>query len=289
MGKINAFILAIVVGLCAVACQRSTAKSAQKPVVLVTLSPYAFLVKELADGLVDVETLIPEGANPHIYEAPPQAVAKHQGASLWFYLGENFDKKMLQFLKENAAAPRAINLTAGIDLIGEECACEHHHEEGKDLHLWMSPKVVKHQVAMMADVLRQTLPEHSSLLTEREEKLLQTLDALDARISTTLAAKQGTTLLVSHPAFAYFCRDYGLQQLSIEVEGKEPKPLDLHRIIQQARDEKVGVIITEPQHSNKGAVALGEFLNIPIHEINPYAENYIDTLEQLSQLIAHVD
>lgn len=287
MAKINAFILAVVIGLCTVACERPAPHSAKKPVVLVTLSPYAFFVKQLAADLIDVETLIPEGANPHIYEAPPQAVAKHQGASLWFYLGENFDKKMLQFLKENPSAPKAINLTTGVALIGETCGCSHHHEEESDLHLWMSPKVMKHQISVMTSALKDILPEHSDLLTEREHQVLERLDALDARITASLSTKHGSTLLVSHPAFAYFCRDYGLHQLSIEVEGKEPKPLDLHQIIDRAKQEHVELIITEPQHSNKGAIALGELLSLPLHEINPYAENYIDMLEQLTQIISH--
>jgi zinc transport system substrate-binding protein len=34
-------------------------------------------------------------------------------------------------------------------------------------------------------------------------------------------------VLVSHPAFGYFCKDYDLEQISIEVEGKEPRPKDV--------------------------------------------------------------
>ncbi|MEN9344386.1 MAG: hypothetical protein RLZZ453_1173 [Chlamydiota bacterium] len=277
-----------VILLCAfTGCQKkeSVAKE-ERPIVLVTLSPYASLVKSLAEDLVQVETLIPEGANPHLYEAPPQAVEKHRGAALWLYVGENFDKRMLQVLKESGSQIRAINLAQGVDLIGE-CGCHYHAESSQDLHIWMSPQIVKRQITTIKEALIDLCPESASLLKERAQLLSEQLEQVHLSIHERLKEKQGAVLLVAHPAFAYFCREYGLEQLSIEIEGKDPRPQDLERLVDRLHLSPAQVIVTEPQHSSKGAEALGAHLNIPLQEINPYAENYFFTLEQLTNLIAH--
>lgn len=272
-------------------CQKkpSPEQTEKKPIVLVTIAPYAHFVKEIASEFVQVETLIPEVANPHLYEAPPQAVEKHQTAALWLYLGENFDKKMVQFLKDKGSAIDTLDLTQGIDLIGESshASCHHHHASEQDLHLWMSPRIVKIQVEKITEKLIHLLPQHADTLLQNKNFLLQKLDALDAAITEVLQNKKGTTLLVSHPAFAYFCKDYALEQLSIEIAGKEPKPADLSHLLEHARELALPFIITEPQHSDRGAQAIASLLQIPTKEINPYAEDYFDTLFQLSTLIAH--
>lgn len=268
-------------------CQKKESIAKQdRHVVLVTLSPYASFVKSMAEDLVQVETLIPEGANPHLYEAPPQLVEKHRRASLWLYVGENFDKRMLQVLKESSSPIKAINLAEGVDLIGE-CGCHHHAESSQDLHIWMSPSVVKKQIVAIKEALIELCPESAALLEQRADVLSEQLEKVHLSIEQRLKEKQGAVLLVAHPAFAYFCREYGLEQLSIEIEGKEPRPQDLERLVDRLRLSPAQVIITEPQHSSKGAEALGAHLHIPIQEINPYSEKYFETLEQLVNLIAH--
>ena len=43
--------------------------------------------------------------------------------------------------------------------------------------------------------------------------------------------RKGMTLMVFHPAWGYFCRDYGLRQVAVEVEGKEPKPAQMKALM----------------------------------------------------------
>lgn len=276
---------ALVLILSLSACTQKKEEKPAKPTVLVTLAPYAFVVKEIAADLVCVETLIPQGANPHLYEMPPQQVNHHQKAALWFYLGENFDKKMLRCFDTLENHPKACDLTLGIALIGEKsCSC---HDSDKDLHLWMSPKVLIDQTELIAQELQALLPEHQALLQERKEALITKLTTLDTELRIALASRQGSALLASHPAFAYFCRDYGLNQLSIEIEGKEPRPIDLEKLVDTARAEKIAMIITAPQHSPKGALAIADRLQLSTYEVDPYAENYEGTIRLLKEILSH--
>ncbi len=278
------FILSIIL---LASCQQSTPPQAKKPTVLVSLAPYAYVVKKLSSNWVEVETLVPEGANPHIYEAPPKKVQQHQEAALWIYLGENFDKKMLQFLKENQSKVLTVDIAEGIELLQPEgSCCEHSHSGSKDLHLWMSPSIVKIQARKIAQALIRILPDHKESIEHNLASFLLEIEQLDQTLATLLAPKKGSSILVSHPAFAYFCKDYGLHQLSIEIEGKEPKPQDINHLLSHAKEEHVELIITEPQHSNKGAEAVAEVLGIQTQMIDPYTENYAENLLNLAKLIA---
>jgi zinc transport system substrate-binding protein len=271
--------------LCLAACGSPPPHESKKPTVLVSLAPYAYVVKKIAGESVVVQTLVPQGANPHLYEAPPKQVAEHQNASLWIYLGENSDRKLLQFFKEQSHPIQTLDLAEGIELLEEGHTCSL-HESSKDLHLWMSPSLMRVHAQKITEALCTLIPAEKERLHSNLATLLSELALLDATLSALLESKQGTTLLVSHPAFGYFCKDYGLHQLSIEIEGKEPRPQELDHILSHALDEQISLILTEPQHSNKGAEALASVLHLPTHEVDPYAENYPETLLHLAELIA---
>src|SRR5690348_7322246 len=80
-------------------CEVKEKPNSGKPTVLVSVPPYAYFVKKIAQDAVEIETLVPAGTNPHIYEATPQEVQRHQNAALWIYLGESFDKKIFKFFQ----------------------------------------------------------------------------------------------------------------------------------------------------------------------------------------------
>src|ERR1700722_3011873 len=84
-----------------VSCGKAQAPKNEKPTVLVSVPPYIYFVEKIAQGLFAVESLVPAGANPHIYEATPKEVQRHQNAAMWFYLGESLDKRILQVLRES--------------------------------------------------------------------------------------------------------------------------------------------------------------------------------------------
>lgn len=276
-------------------CQVKESPKESKPTVLVSLPPYAFFVKKIANDSVMIETLVPAGANPHIYEPSPKEVQRHQSASLWVYLGESFDKRVLQFFQDTHKPIQILDVTQGIDLLSickedylekEAHHCEHSHQEGYDLHVWLSPKLAKVQAKRIATALSELLPEHSQLFANNLQSFLSELEEVDHQIAQTLKPVYGKAILVSHPAFGYFCRDYHLVQLSIEVEGKDPLPQHITQILQNARRYSIQTVLTEPQYSNKGAELVAKLLNLPTHQVDPYAENYLENLSQIAQVIA---
>src|ERR1700733_10137650 len=108
-------------------CGKPQAPKNEKPTVLVSVPPYIYFVDKIAHGLVAVEPLVPAGANPHIYEATPKEVQRHQNAAMWFYLGESLDKKVLRVLRETRNQIRIVDVAQKIDLLSY-CNEEEHHD-----------------------------------------------------------------------------------------------------------------------------------------------------------------
>jgi len=88
--------------------------------------------------------------------------------------------------------------------------------------------------------------------------------------------------MVSHPAYTYFCSDYGLQQFSIERHGSEPGAQAVTELLQEARQKRIRRIIVQPQHSSKGAALLARTLDAEIVEVDPFAEDYFDNMRRIA-------
>jgi zinc transport system substrate-binding protein len=277
-------------------CEKKEAPKNGKPTVLVSVPPYIYFVNKIAQGSVNVETLVPSGANPHIYEATPREVQRHQNAALWVYLGEPLDKKVIQFFRDSQQQIGLIDIARGIDLLSyredNECAtthshCQHHrHDEGHDLHIWLSPILAKQQARIISNALTALLPDQKEKFNANLQVFLEELDQLNQQIAEILSPMRGKSILVSHPAFGYFCRDYHLVQLSIEIEGKDPLPQHVTEILAKAKSDHIQSILTEPQYSNKGAELIAKSMNLPTHLVDPYAENYSENLLSIAKVIA---
>jgi zinc transport system substrate-binding protein len=287
--------LSILILLACFSCENNERPKSGKPTVLVSVPPYVYFVQKIAQDAVEIETLVPSGTNPHIYEATPQEVKRHQNADLWFYLGESFDKKVLHFFQNINKPIQIVDMTEGMpllsmcednDIASVHAHCHHCHNEGKDLHVWLSPALAKQQAKKIADALIRLLPEEQMSFEANLRDFLNELDNLDAQITHLLEPMKGKAILVSHPAFGYFCRDYHLIQLSIEIEGKEPLPQHVTEILTKAKRYSIQTVITEPQYSNKGAELLAQSLDLPTHMVDPYAENFSENLLSIAAVIA---
>jgi len=262
------------------------ASKSSKPVVLVTIPPYAYFVEQIAGDLVSIEIFVPQGANPHTYEPTPKQVEKFAGAQIWFRFGDPIEQKILPFLREKHV--KDINLSKNLPLLtATEHACGDHVHEGKDLHVWLDPHLAVKQAKKISQALSQVWPEHQNLFEQNYLQLAERLGTLDQEIQAELKDYEGITLMVSHPALGYFCKRYGLHQLSIECEGKDPLPKQVAHVVKEAQEKDVKVIFIEPQYNNKGATLIAEKLELPIYQIDPYALDYFHMMRDLSQSIVN--
>lgn len=252
-----------------------TAPTKSVPTVAISLPPYSYFVKKIAGETVQISPIVPPQSNPHLFEPTPKQVQDVQEAKLWIRSHEVFEDKIIKVLHEQTPDLSILDLGATLP------------EEEEDRHIWLSPKLAQGQAQAITEALIQLLPENKEIYQENLEGFIEELQALDTEISNKLNAHKDEAILTSHPAFAFFCKDYGLIQLAIECEGKDPLPQDLENTLAAAKAHKIARILSQPQYNNRGAELIAEHLNLPVSSIDPYSNDYIDMLRQITQLIAN--
>jgi zinc transport system substrate-binding protein len=280
------------------ACQKAppVTSGPERPQILVSIAPYRFLAERVAGPGFEVQTVVPMGANPHSFEPTSQEVARMEKAAIWFCIGEPFEAKIVPVLKRRNPNLVVVDLRKGIPMIAEDehhhcsdCSSNHshdhnqgHHQDHLDRHIWLSPKRAALQVKQMEEALKARF---STEFRENAETLSRELADLDEEIKNLLHSVQNRAIVVSHPAFGYFCQDYGIEQLSVEFEGKDPRPKQLEKMLHKARAENASVALALPQYNNKGAQRIAEELNVPVAYIDPYSSDYFFMMRQLTHLI----
>lgn len=242
--------------------------------VLVTLPPLAFFVERVGGDLVTVQSLMPPGASPHTYEPTPQEMRQAVASEMWFQIGEPVEKRVEPALR----GVQLIDLAQGINLLK---GCPHC---GADLHFWLSPKEAEIFSRTIAKALISAMPEKQVQIEGQLERLLEELRALNHELEAKLKPCKGEAVVVSHPSFAYFCRDYGFTELAIEVEGKEPSPRQLNQLLQEARG-KAHVVIVQPQFNPKAAERVAKELGLPTCTVNPLSPEPLETMRRLAECI----
>ncbi len=263
----------------------SSAPEKTAPLIVVSVPPYVKFVEIITQNKFDIKAAITSERNPHTYEPPPREIKQLENASIWIGVGEPFEKKMIQVLSDHNPNLRIVNLSKEIAL-PHTCfeGCHHHH--GEDLHIWMSPKLAKEQAKVIAKTLIAQFPDEKENFEEGLNTLLSKLDTLDQNLTEILKPFKGDAILVSHPAFGYFCNAYDLLQISIECEGKAPKPRDLEHILHEAKHHHARCVLLQVQFNTQGGILIAKELDLPYFEANPLAEDYFSNLQHIGELIA---
>lgn len=267
-------------------------ESVDKPshTVVVSIAPYRFFVNEIAGNTVDVIVFVPIGTSFHDYEPTPKQVFNASNADLWFRIGESFEGRVLQALQGHQMRVRFIDLRNGVDLIyadpnsGNHCCC---HANGADLHIWLSPKEVKTQAKTIEAALSQAYPQNKELYQQNLKKLLDNLDRLNQEIVTILEPLKQRIVMVGHPAYGYFMRDYKLIQLPIECEGKDPTPRQLTTLLEKARAANIKTIFSQKQYGEKAVRLIANELGAKVVMLDPYSDEYFVMMHDIATRIAN--
>ena len=120
---------------------------------------------------------------------------------------------------------------------------------------------------------------------ERYTTLCTKLLELDEEVSELCRQSQRTTFMIYHPALTYLARDYGLTQVAVENEGKEPSAKHLARIIEQARNEGIKHIFYQSEFPASSVEVICKDINATAVEINPLEEDIFTNIRHITTLI----
>ncbi|HPJ94844.1 MAG TPA: zinc ABC transporter substrate-binding protein [Deltaproteobacteria bacterium] len=250
--------------------------------VFVSIIPQAYFVERVGGEYVEVEVLVGPGQSPATYEPTPRQMSQLGSSRVYFRIGVPFEKVFMPKISSAFSQLSIVDTSEGVPLL------YFNRSDGRqvaDPHIWLDPKRVKIQAETICTELIRLDPDHADFFRQNLKTFHEDLDAVDASIAESLETLRGSTLYVFHPAFGYFAQSYGLQQVAIEVEGKQPSARQLSDLINKARAEKVKIIFVQPQYSKKNAQTIAQAISGAVVPINPLPENYLDELRMMASII----
>lgn len=263
--------------------------SAAPTSVFVSVPPQKYFVDRIGGNRVKVSVLVPAGADPHTFEPKPATMVELSRAGAWFTIGipfeENLEPRLSSANDELAIVRTEEGIRRAAIAEGDETSHDGHHDhEGFDPHIWLSPRLVKVQAENILQGLIRIDPAGEKAYRGNARRFAAELDALDRELKTLFSGSRGKAVLVFHPSWGYLAADYGLVQVAIEVDGKEPKGADLARVVELAREKRIRVVFVEPQFSSRSARTIAESIGAKLVTVDPLAANWADNLRKVARV-----
>jgi zinc transport system substrate-binding protein len=257
--------------------------------VFVSILPQKYFVEKIGGDLVDVAVMVEPGASPHTYEPKPKQMVALAKTAIYFAIGVPFEATWLE--KIAATNPNMLVVHTEADI--KKIPMRGHHHQGpeleqdhhgiKDPHVWLSPPLVMIQARNILQALLRVDPAYGSVYEKNYNSFMKELVVLDAEIRAALEGKgQDVEFMVFHPAWGYFAQAYGIEQVAIEIEGKQPKPAELLYLIQYAKERGIKVIFAQPQFSWQVAQTIAKSIDGQIVFVDPLAAQWDTNLRQVA-------
>jgi len=260
--------------------------------VFVSIEPQKYFVERIGGEYISVDVMVKPGQNPATYEPVPIQITRLGKASIFFSIGVPFEHAFIDKIGKTLPELNIVDTTTGIV---KRKITGHNHKEGEDLeegadklmdpHVWMSPILVKKQAAVMLESLISLDAARSDYFRANYNQFIMDLDKIHSELETALAELKGSTMFVYHPSFGYFTDLYGLKQIAIETEGKEPGPKGLETIIIDIISDNVKVIFVQPEFQSSSIAVITEATGAAVVAVDPLSYDYLDNLQYIADAL----
>ena len=268
----------------------------------VNILPQKYIVEKIVKDKFTINVMVKPGASPHNFEPKPSQMRSLVASKVYFLIGDATEKNWIEKFKQNAKNTLFVDTTIGVEKIEmakhehEEVAQhdhkkdekdEEHDHSGLDPHIWLDPVLVKIQAKNIYEAMIKIDSANSDFYKTNYEEFLKELETLDSNIKTILAPHKDKAFMVLHPSWGYFAKRYDLEQISIEIEGKEPKPNELVELIEESKKHDIKIIFVSPQFSQKSAQAISKNIGANVVAIDPLSDNWYENLQKVANEIAN--
>ena len=242
-----------------------TEKPAVTVTVTVTISPYKYFVDQIAKGKVDVNVMVSNGNNPETYEPYAQQMMELSKSALYLKVGSiGFEQTWMKKLQDNAPDMKVIDTSVGIKPAKTPGG-------NIDPHVWMSCSNARIIASNILKALCQLEPKNKAFFEKNYQSLLSIIDKRDSTIKENFKKDPDLVrkFVIYHPILTYFARDYQLEQLAIEEEGREPSAAQLKSLIERARKEKIKFCLIQAEFANRNTTTFINESHTKPMDINP--------------------
>ncbi len=244
-------------------------------IITVSIVPFRYFVEAIGGDDFRINVMVPSGANPHIYEPFPEQIFKLRKSVGYIsngYLG--FEMTWLGRFYESNMTMKKLALSQNI----EPLSSAHHHDgehvEGADPHYWVSPRCAMIMAGSVKDFLAELNPVNKNIYEANYQKLLSVISGVDKKASDLFSGVKSKSFMIYHPNLGYLARDYGLEEISVEYEGKEPPPSRMKELIDRARTGRIKTIFVQREYDAKNARAIAHEIGAKVQIIDPLSGDW---------------
>lgn len=269
------------------------------------------MAEEIGGDRVNVEMVIPPGADPHTYEPTSKQMTQIAEADLFLTIGHDLEPYVESMEKslegQNVAFVKTaedVTLLDSADTVhvhGEDghSEDEHGHEEDEhaneeethaeddhghgqyDPHVWLDPMNAVSMAEAVEAAFSEEAPDYKDEFSERLSVFKDEANALDAELKAAVENGSKSELLVTHAAYGYLAERYGFDQLPIAglTPSEEPSQQALKRIIEEARLHDLNYIAFEDTVTPKVAEVVKQEIgaeSVTIYNLESVTKDQMD-------------
>lgn len=234
-----------------------------------TLPPLAWLVDRVGGERVDTVVLLPPGSSPHAFEPSPRQLRELAAAELLVMVGHPdlaFEAHQVRRLAADRPELTVVAMAGGA--VGTD-------DDGVDPHLWTAPRHMAATAGRVAGALERLDPGGAAVYRHNLAALRDELDSLDADLRHRFSTLPHRTFFVQHPAWGHLAAAYGLRQVALEEEGKEPGPRELVRLVEEARRQRVTTVFVQRGEPRQAARVFAAETGARVVELDPLAYDWL--------------
>lgn len=260
----------------------------------VSILPQQYFVKRIGGDQVQVSVMVKPGQSPETFEPSPKMMSVYSGADVYFTIGMPFEQVWIKRVASLNKQVSVIDTQVHSATDNKEPDTEdesthemaHHHDAHTlDPHTWLSPLLAIEQAKIILRELSRLSPENKELFSNNYKQLEKDINVLHDNNIVRFEGIKKQHFVTFHPAFSYFAQQYGLIQLAVEVEGKEPSAKQIAQLVNRIRDKQVAYILIEKQFNQKIPLTIAHSIGAELLVIDPLSPDYIANMQDIADKI----
>ncbi|MFR1803215.1 MAG: metal ABC transporter substrate-binding protein [Faecalispora jeddahensis] len=278
--------------------ESTSSAEAEKIPVSVTFNAMKEFVEAVGTDRVEVATIIPDGTEPHGFEPKAQDLAALSNAKIFVYNGFGMEAWVEDAIKSaNNSSLITVEASKGAEPIQntEEEEIEKHGQY--DPHLWLSLKGAELEVKNIKEALVSADPSNKEFYETNCNDYVAQLEKLYTEYQGKFQSVKKKSFVTGHAAFGYLCREFGLEQNSVEdvfAEG-EPSAQQMTELVKYCKENQVTTIFAEEMASPEVSKTLADEVGAKVETIytieggeddKSYLERMEDNLSKIYDSLA---